>query len=112
MLSAFAVPLGWRDIGKRTWAEVQVDNCLHRCLVRAGARRPNATCGTIGGIIVLLTWFYVSSLAILTGAELNAEIEHASPYGKDPGEEAPGKKDADLPPVVPAAPPAPAPAIG
>jgi len=52
----------------------------------------NATYGTIGGIIVLLTWFYVSSLAILVGAELNAEIEHASPYGKDPGEKEPGEK--------------------
>jgi membrane protein len=52
----------------------------------------NATYGTIGGIIVLLTWFYVSSLAILIGAELNAEIEHASPYGKDPGEREPGEK--------------------
>ena len=52
----------------------------------------NATYGTIGGIIVLLTWFYVSSLAILIGAELNSEIEHASPYGKDPGEKAPGEK--------------------
>jgi membrane protein len=52
----------------------------------------NATYGTIGGIIVLLTWFYVSSLAILVGAELNAEIEHASPYGKEPGEREPGQK--------------------
>jgi len=52
----------------------------------------NATYGTIGGIIVLLTWFYVSSLAILVGAELNAEIEHASPYGKDPGEKEAGEK--------------------
>jgi membrane protein len=32
----------------------------------------------------------VSGIAILTGAELNAEIEHASPYGK-----APGQKNAD-----------------
>jgi hypothetical protein len=31
-------------------------------------------------------------LAILVGAELNAEIEHASPYGKDPGEKEPGEK--------------------
>jgi len=52
----------------------------------------NATYGTIGGIIILLTWFYLSSLAILVGAELNAEIEHASPYGKDPGEKVPGEK--------------------
>jgi hypothetical protein len=27
---------------------------------------------------------------VLVGAELNAEIEHASPYSKDPGEKEPG----------------------
>jgi membrane protein len=42
--------------------------------------------GSIGGVIVLLLWFYVSGLAILAGAELNAEIEHASPHGKPPGQ--------------------------
>lgn len=52
----------------------------------------NATYGTIGGVIVLMLWFYVSSLAVLFGAELNAEIEHASPYGKAPGEKAPGER--------------------
>jgi membrane protein len=51
-----------------------------------------ATYGLIGGAIVLMLWFYVSALAVLVGAELNAEIEHASPYGKDPGEKAPGEK--------------------
>jgi hypothetical protein len=29
---------------------------------------------------------------MLLGAELNAEIEHSSPYGKDPGERVPGEK--------------------
>jgi hypothetical protein len=52
----------------------------------------NATYGAIGGVIVLLLWFYVSALAVLVGAELNAEIEHASPYGKDPGEKRIGEK--------------------
>jgi membrane protein len=42
--------------------------------------------GTVGGVIVVLLWLYVSGIAILTGAELNAEIEHASPYGKAPGQ--------------------------
>jgi hypothetical protein len=48
--------------------------------------------GAVGGIIVLLLWFYISGLAILAGAELNAEIEHASPYGKEPAEKVPGQK--------------------
>jgi membrane protein len=52
----------------------------------------NATYGTIGGVIVLMLWFYVSALAVLVGAEANAEIEHASPYGKDPGEKKLGER--------------------
>ncbi len=52
----------------------------------------NATYGAIGGVIVTMVWLYVSSLAVLVGAELNAEIEHASPYGKEPGEKAPDEK--------------------
>ena len=52
----------------------------------------NATYGAIGGVIVTMFWLYVSSLAVLVGAEMNAEIEHASPYGKDPGEKVVGEK--------------------
>jgi membrane protein len=52
----------------------------------------NETYGAIGGVMVLMLWFYVSGIALLIGAELNAEIEHASPYGKDVGEKVPGEK--------------------
>jgi membrane protein len=52
----------------------------------------NETYGTLGTFVVLLTWFYLSGLAILIGAEVNAEIEHASPYGKNVGEKVPGEK--------------------
>lgn len=54
----------------------------------------NATYGALGGVIVLMLWFYVSGLALLLGAEMNSEIEHASPYGKDPGERVAGEKKA------------------
>lgn len=54
----------------------------------------NASYGAIGGIMVLMLWFYCSGIALLIGAEMNAEIEHASPYGKDPGERVPGEKKA------------------
>jgi membrane protein len=52
----------------------------------------NETYGAIGGFMVLLLWLYLTSVAILIGAELNAEVEHASPYGKAPGEKVPGQK--------------------
>jgi membrane protein len=50
------------------------------------------TYGVIGGVMVLMLWFYISGLVILIGAEMNAEIEHASPYGKEEGEKVPGEK--------------------
>jgi len=52
----------------------------------------NATYGSLGGVIILMLWFYISALAVLVGSEMNAEIEHASPYGKDPGEKVPGER--------------------
>ena len=33
------------------------------------------TYGALGGVIVLLMWFYISSLAVVLGAEVNAEME-------------------------------------
>jgi membrane protein len=51
-----------------------------------------ATYGALGGVMVLMLWFYISGAAILLGAEMNAEIEHASPYGKEPGEKVPGER--------------------
>jgi membrane protein len=44
------------------------------------------TYGSIGAIIVLLTWMYASGLVILVGGVINAQIEHANPAGKSPGE--------------------------
>ncbi|HEX3719756.1 MAG TPA: YihY/virulence factor BrkB family protein [Verrucomicrobiae bacterium] len=42
----------------------------------------NVTYGSIGAIIVLMLWFYLSSLAILIGGEINSIIEHAHEEGK------------------------------
>jgi membrane protein len=87
------------------------------------------TYGTIGGVMVLLLWFYLSGVVFLVGAELNAEIEHASPYGKAEGEKVPGAKRAigalayrrfrtrpppapsPPPSLLPPAPPAPVPGL-
>lgn len=52
----------------------------------------NDSYGSLGGVIILMLWFYISGVAILLGAEVNAVIEHASPHGKDPGEKVPGMR--------------------
>lgn len=50
------------------------------------------TYGAVTGVILLLLWFYLSGFVIILGAEVSAEIEHASPWGKEPGEKVPGEK--------------------
>lgn len=37
----------------------------------------SATYGSLGGVIILLTWFYVTGLMLLLGAEVNSEIAAA-----------------------------------
>ena len=36
----------------------------------------NVTYGSLGGVIVLLTWLYLSSFILLFGGEFNSEVEH------------------------------------
>ena len=37
----------------------------------------SVTYGSLGAVIVLLTWFYISGLMLLLGAEINSEIQAA-----------------------------------
>jgi membrane protein len=40
------------------------------------------TYGTLGGLVALLVWFWISNLAILFGHQLNAEIERSMEIGE------------------------------
>jgi membrane protein len=46
----------------------------------------NKTYGTIGAVIILLTWMYLTGLMILVGGEINSVIEQSLPEGKNAGE--------------------------
>ena len=52
------------------------------------------TYGTLGGVILFLVWLWVSNLALLLGAELNAELER----GRELDAGLPAEKDLQLPP--------------
>lgn len=43
--------------------------------------RYSTTYGSIGAVVVLMLWFYLSGIAILVGGEVNSEVEKASRGG-------------------------------
>ena len=49
----------------------------------------NETYGSLGAVIVLLLWFWLSAYVILLGAELNAELEHQTARDTTTGPEQP-----------------------
>jgi len=55
----------------------------------------NETYGSLGAIVVLLLWLYLSAFAILVGAELNAEMERQTARDTTTGADRPmGERDA------------------
>jgi membrane protein len=57
--------------------------------------RYSATYGSLGAVIILLLWFYVSGASLLFGAELNSVLEDAAAAGGEPDATAKGEKVPD-----------------
>lgn len=58
----------------------------------------DVTYGALGGVVLLMMWFYISSLVFIVGGQINALVEHASAEGKLPGARRAG--EAPLPPFA------------
>lgn len=65
----------------------------------------NETYGALGGVIVLLTWLWLSAYVVLLGAELNSEIEHQTRRDTTQGPDKPmGERGAEMADTVASAP--------
>jgi membrane protein len=49
----------------------------------------NATYGSLGAVVGLMMWLWISTIVVLLGAELNAEIEHQTARDTTVGDEKP-----------------------
>jgi membrane protein len=57
----------------------------------------NKTYGSVGAIIALLMWFYLSAFVVLMGAELNSEMEHQTARDTTRGPREPmGRRGAEM----------------
>lgn len=59
--------------------------------------RYDATYGTLGGVIVLLVWMWISAIVVLFGGALNAVLERRSETGKRRGEKRIAARGAEAP---------------
>ena len=59
------------------------------------------TYGSLGGVMVLLFWFWISSVVVLSSAQMNKVIEDASPLGRRYGQRVDATESIDMTTIAP-----------
>lgn len=77
-------------IGVGLWAFVSAGLRLYLHFFNSYSR----TYGSLGAVIILMLWFYITGLAVLIGGQINATIEHAAAEHGHIEAKAPGQKAA------------------
>jgi membrane protein len=67
----------WVTVGALTALVAWIVASVMFALYVANFASYNKTYGTLGGVVVFLVWLWITNMAILLGAELNAETERA-----------------------------------
>lgn len=55
----------------------------------------SATYGTLGAVVILMLWFYLTGVAVLIGGEINSEIENAAAAAGHQSAKREGERDPD-----------------
>lgn len=97
LLASFAIAYYWGPDIKQEWEWITPGSALGvlvliaaslglRYYVQYLGTSYSTTYGALAGVIIMLLWFYLASLALLVGAEINCVIENAAPHGRNPGQ--------------------------
>ncbi len=73
----------WVSVGALVATVLWIGASLLLSLFVSSFGNYDATYGALAGVVVLLLWMFVSSLSILIGAEINAEIENQTAIRPD-----------------------------
>ena len=99
------VPWHWITLGAAAATGLWLLGSILFSIYVANFGAYNETFGTLGGVLVLLTWLWLSAFIVLMGAELDAEVERQD---KEAGDASAPVETAKA--VTPGASPGPAPA--
>ena len=99
---SFAIMYYWSPDAKQDWAWITPGSLIGVLLwivasigFRVYLHFSNSfskTYGSLGGVIILLYWLFITGFAILIGGEINSEIEHAAAERGHPDAKAEGEK--------------------